>query len=93
MKTMTDQGGEFNSSIFSDFCTEEGIRRQLTTSYTPQHIGMVEIRNRTILDMVRSLLKVKNLPHCFWGEAVNTAVYLLNRAPTKILEGKTPYEA
>ncbi len=43
--------------------------------------------------MARSLLKSKNLPGTFWGEAVSTAVYLLNRAPTKAVIGKTPYEA
>ena len=45
-----------------------------------------------ILDMTRGMLKNKNLPKVFWGEAVSIAVYLLNRAPTKSLEGKTPYE-
>ena len=39
------------------------------------------------------MIKNKNLPKAFWGEAISTAVYLLNRAPTKSLEGKTPYES
>ena len=43
--------------------------------------------------MVQSMLKEKNLPRVFWGESVNTSVYLLNKSPTKSLEGKTPYEA
>ena len=43
--------------------------------------------------MARSLLKSKNMSGSFWGEAVTTAVYLLNRAPTKAVIGKTPYEA
>ena len=43
--------------------------------------------------MVRSMLKEKHLPRVFWGEAVNTLVYLLNKSPTNSLEGKTPYEA
>ena len=38
-------------------------------------------------------MKVKALPAMFWGEAVNTAVYILNRSPTRSLDGKTPYEA
>ena len=42
--------------------------------------------------MTRAMLKNKNLPKVFWGEAVSAAVYLLKRAPTKSLEGKTPYE-
>jgi hypothetical protein len=43
--------------------------------------------------MARSLLKTRGLPAVFWGEAVTTAVYLLNRAPTKSVAGKTPFEA
>ena len=46
----------------------------------------------TILEMVQSMLKTNNLPKDFWGEAVNIVVYLFNRAPTKILEGKMTYE-
>jgi hypothetical protein len=43
--------------------------------------------------MARNLLKTRGLPATFWGEAVTTAVYLLNRAPTKSVAGKTPFEA
>ncbi|CAO2153577.1 unnamed protein product [Urochloa humidicola] len=43
--------------------------------------------------MVRSLLKGRNMPSMFWGEAVATAIFLLNRAPTKSLDGMTPFEA
>ena len=43
--------------------------------------------------MVLSMLKEKNLPRVFWGEKINTSVYLLTRSLTKSLEGKTPYEA
>ena len=59
----------------------------------PQQNGFVERRNRTVFDMARSLLKSKNLPGTFWGEAISTAVYLLNRDPTKAVIGKTPYES
>ena len=43
--------------------------------------------------MSHSLLKSRNLPAFFWGEAVATAVFLLNRVPTKAVDGMTPYEA
>ena len=46
-----------------------------------------------VVTMARSLLKGRSMPSLFWGEAVATAVYLLNRAPTKALDGVTPYEA
>jgi hypothetical protein len=43
--------------------------------------------------MARALLKQRGMPTVFWGEAVVTAVYMLNRSPTKALNGRTPYEA
>ncbi|KAJ9551322.1 LOW QUALITY PROTEIN: hypothetical protein OSB04_015367 [Centaurea solstitialis] len=93
VKTLrTDRGGEFTSQRFSDFCDDEGIHRQLTAPYTPQQNGVVERRNRTILEVTRSLLKAMNVPETLWGEAVRHAVYLLNRVPTKGVKNMTPYE-
>ena len=89
----TDCGGEFNSGMFVTFCNDNGIKHNRTTPYTPQQNGVVERRNQTVVEMARCLLKSMNVPGKFWGEAVSTAVYLLNRAPTKSLNGKTPYEA
>uniref|UniRef100_A0A151UDA6 Retrovirus-related Pol polyprotein from transposon TNT 1-94 n=1 Tax=Cajanus cajan TaxID=3821 RepID=A0A151UDA6_CAJCA len=45
------------------------------------------------MEMARSMLKEKGLPNTFWGEAVYTAVYILNRCPTKVVQDKTPIEA
>lgn len=53
----------------------------------------MERRNLIVVEMARCLLKSKGVPGEFWGEAVTTAVYLLNCAPTRSLQGKTPYEA
>ena len=89
----TDHGGEFNSKEFSYFCKLQGIKRQLKAPYSQQQNRIVGRRNHTIMDIVRSLIKSKSNPHEFWGEAVNLTVYLLNRAPTNSLEGKTPFEA
>src|ERR1041385_1846755 len=89
----TDRGGEFTSNEFNDYCEKIGMERFLMVPYTPQQNGVVERRNQPVVDMARSLLKSKNMPGVFWGEAVTTAVYLLNRAPTKAVIGKTPYEA
>jgi len=89
----TDRGGEFNSTQFTLFCNETGIKHFTTTPYTPQQNGVVERRNQTIVEMARCLLKSKGVPCKFWGEAVVTAVYILNRAPTKSLHNMTPFEA
>ncbi|KAL8123365.1 hypothetical protein AgCh_011366 [Apium graveolens] len=89
----TYRGGEFCSKEFITFCEKEGIERQYTTPYTPQHIGVVERRNRTVATMVRSFLKGAKMPSFMWGEAVRHLVYVLNWLPTRILNGRTPYEA
>ncbi|KAC9145043.1 hypothetical protein E3N88_46293 [Mikania micrantha] len=88
----TDRGGEFTSGEFNQYCEEEEISRQLTIPYTPQQNGIVERRNRTILNCTRSILKGMKMPQCFWAEAVRHSLYVLNRLPTKILKDHTPYE-
>ena len=88
----TDRGGEFNSGAFVVFCNEFGIRHNTTTPFTPQQNGVVERRNQTVVEMARCLLKSMKVPSKFWGEAIKTAVYILNRSLTKSLSGKTPFE-
>ena len=86
-----DCGGEYMSNPFSDFLKENGIIHQLTMSYTPQQNGIAKTRNRTLLDMVRSMLSHSSLGSTFWGEAIITAMFLLNLVPTKI-HSRTPHE-
>ncbi|KAK1409296.1 hypothetical protein QVD17_35822 [Tagetes erecta] len=93
VKTLrTDRGGEFNSKKFNEYCQKKGIKRQLTAPYTPQQNGVVERRNRTVVEMTRSILKSMQVPDQCWGEAVRHSVYLLNRIPTKAVKNSTPYE-
>lgn len=87
----SDRGGEYLSQEFLDYLRDNGILSQWTPSYTPQHNGVSERRNRTLLDMVRSMIGHASLPKSFWGYALLTAVYLLNRVPTKVVS-TTPYE-
>ncbi|CAL2238017.1 unnamed protein product [Prunus armeniaca] len=89
----SDRGGEFLSGEFNKFCEESGIQRQLTMAYSPQQNGVAERKNRTVVEMAKSMLHEKGVPYEFWAEAVNTAVYLLNRCPTKALNKITPFEA
>lgn len=89
----TDRGGEFLSNTFAEMCDDWGIKRHFTAPYTPQQNGVVERRNRIVMNIARSLLKSKRVPGRFWGEAVRHAVYLLNRLPTKALEDCTPFKA
>jgi Reverse transcriptase (RNA-dependent DNA polymerase) len=89
----TDRGGEFRSDEFIKYCKIMGIKRYLTAPYSPQQNGVVERRNQTVLGMARSMMKSMCVPSEFWGEAVTTVVYILNRATTKSLTGMIPYEA
>ena len=75
----SDRGGEFTSDEFKNLCDKSGIKKQLTTPYTPQQNDVVERKNSTIMGLVRSMLKEKELPLELWGEAVSTCVYVLNR--------------
>jgi transposase InsO family protein len=81
----TDNGREFTVTEFVAYCAEEGIECHYSAPYSPQKNGIVERRNQTVVAMARALLKQRRLPARFWGEAMVTAVHLLNRAPTKAL--------
>ena len=67
------------------------IVSQLTPLGTPQRNGVSERRNRTLLDMVRSMMFLIGLPLSIWGYALETATFTFNRAPSKSVE-TTPYE-
>ncbi|KAL4278845.1 hypothetical protein GQ457_03G040090 [Hibiscus cannabinus] len=60
----SDRGSEYTKNLFEDFCKEHGIIHQLTVRYTPQQNGVAERKNRTILDMARSMVKVLALSPC-----------------------------
>jgi hypothetical protein len=89
----SDRGGEFLAAAFREIYEKAGIRRQLTAPYSPQQNGIVERRNRTVMEMARSVMKSMKIPGIFWGEAVRHSVHLLNRLPTKPMGNRTPFEA
>jgi transposase InsO family protein len=88
----TDNGLEFCSSEFDEFCKDAGIARQHTIRHTPQQNGVAERMNQTLLERARCMLSNSGLSKRFWAEAVNTACYLINRGPHTGIECKTPYE-
>jgi len=87
----SDRGGEYLSNEFDSHLKDCGILSQLSPPGTPQLNGVAERRNRTLLDMVRSMMSQTDLPDSFWGFAILTAIKSLNNSPTKATE-KTPYE-
>jgi transposase InsO family protein len=88
----TDNGGEFTAAEFASYSADEGVQRHYAL-YNPQQNGVVERRNQTVVGMAWALIKQRGMPAVFWGEAVVTTVYILNRSSTKALNGKMSYEA
>ncbi|RVW99042.1 Retrovirus-related Pol polyprotein from transposon TNT 1-94 [Vitis vinifera] len=92
IKTLrSDRGGKYISREFISFLSEQGITSQLSTPGMPQQNGVVERRNRTLMEMVRSMTSYSDLPISFWGHAIETAAYILNLVPSKSVP-KTPTE-
>ena len=87
-----DQDTEFLNADFSKYLDDMNISRETNIVYTPQQNGYIERDNRTVMEMARSLLHPKELPKKLWAEAVNTAVYILNRTANRQLGDITPYE-
>ena len=74
---------EHHFGDFKDYLTENGIISQFIAPGIPQQNGVVERQNRTLIDMVRSMISYSTLPISFWGYALNTTMYLLNLVPSK----------
>jgi hypothetical protein len=91
-KVRSDNGSEFKNTRVDELCDNYGIRHQFSPKYTPQSNGLVERKNRTLIDMARSMLSEYDVSQSFWAEAINTACYYSNRLYCHPLMEKTPYE-
>ena len=87
----SDHGDEYLSYEFGLQLKQCGIVSQLTPPGTPQRYGVSERRNRTLLDMVRSMMSLIGLPLSFWGYALETAAFTLNKAPSNSID-TIPYD-
>ncbi|GJT19305.1 retrovirus-related pol polyprotein from transposon TNT 1-94 [Tanacetum coccineum] len=87
----SDRGGEYESNDFSEFCSTFGIVHQTTAPYTPQQNGVAERKNRTLKNMINSMLITSGAPHSLWGEACLAANTILNKIPHKKSD-KSPYQ-
>ncbi len=72
----TDNGGEYISNEFCAYLAEHGIHHQLTVAYTPQQNGVAERMNRTLMNLVRSMLHHKNIDKRFWAEALGNGSFM-----------------
>ncbi|WVZ90067.1 hypothetical protein U9M48_036399 [Paspalum notatum var. saurae] len=88
----SDNGEEFRNSRFENFCRDLGLEHQFSSPYTLPQNGVVERKNRTLVEMARTMLDEHRTPRHFWAEAVNTACYIANRIFLQAFLGKTSYE-
>ncbi|GKA45358.1 retrovirus-related pol polyprotein from transposon TNT 1-94 [Tanacetum coccineum] len=87
----TDRGTEFLNKTLHAYFKQEGIEHQTSTPRTPEQNGVVERRNRTLIEAARTMLLASKLPLSFWAEAVATACYTQNRSIIISTHGKTAY--
>nr|GFC70477.1 putative ribonuclease H-like domain-containing protein [Tanacetum cinerariifolium] len=88
----TDNGTEFKSKTLAKFFDELGITQQFSFARTPQQNGVVERRNRTLVEATRTMLTFANLPSFLWVEAIAIACFTQNRSIIHKRFDKTPYE-
>lgn len=86
----SDNGIEFLSDEFNNYCKEKGVTNNRTVAGTPQQNGIAERLNKTLLERVRCMLLSSGLSKMFWGDAVTTASLLINKCPPVPLKFKTP---
>ena len=78
LKTLhTDNEGEYTSVEFTMYLKKEGVHHEFTVPKTPQQNGVAEWMNRTLVEVVRSMLSDAKLPKIFWAEAISTAVIFI----------------
>ena len=93
LKTIrSDNGTEFKNAYFNHFCDELIIEHQFSSPYVPQQNGVVERKNRTLVEMARTMLDEFSTPRKFWAEAISTACHSSNRLYLCKILDKTPYE-
>nr|GEZ76221.1 retrovirus-related Pol polyprotein from transposon TNT 1-94 [Tanacetum cinerariifolium] len=91
-RVRTDNGTEFKNKTLAKFFDEVGITQQFSAARTPQQNGVVERRNRTLVEAARTMHTFTNLPSFLWVEAIATGCFTQNRLIIHKRFDKTPYE-
>jgi transposase InsO family protein len=91
-KIRSVNGTEFKNSRIEGFLEDEGIKHEFSSPYTPQQNGVIERKNRPLLDMARTMLDEYKTSDRFWAEAINTACYAINCLYLHRILKKTSYE-
>ena len=88
----SDNGTEFRNNTLNSFSTETGISQNFSSAGTPEQNGVVERKNRTLIEAARSMLAESRLPTKFWAEAIACACHTQNRSIYVKSHKKTAYE-
>ncbi|GKA13122.1 retrovirus-related pol polyprotein from transposon TNT 1-94 [Tanacetum coccineum] len=88
----TDNGTEFVNQTLREWYENVGISHQTSVARTPQQNGVVERRNRTLIEVARTMLIFSKASLFLWAEAINTACYTQNHSLIRLRYNKTPYE-
>ncbi|GJY14690.1 retrovirus-related pol polyprotein from transposon TNT 1-94 [Tanacetum coccineum] len=88
----TDNETEFVNQTLREYYEKVGISHETSVARSPQQNGVVERRNRTLIEAARTMLIYAKAPLFLWAEAVATACYTQNRSVIRLRHGKTPYE-
>ncbi|GJX34176.1 retrovirus-related pol polyprotein from transposon TNT 1-94 [Tanacetum coccineum] len=88
----TDNRTKFVNQTLSEFYENVGISHQTSVARTPQQNGVIERRNRTLIEVARTMLIFSKAPLFLWAKAINTACYTQNRSLIRLRYNKTPYE-
>jgi reverse transcriptase-like protein len=89
----TDRGGKYMSKHFESYLKTKGIHHKITMPNTPQHNGMAEWLNQTLMEKAHVVLSDAKLPESYWFDALEYAIILWNILPTQALTDMTPKEA
>ena len=88
----SDNGTKFKNTHFKTFCASLGLEHQFSSPYVPQQNGVVERKNRTLVEMARTMLDEHRTPRRYWAKAINTACHVSNRIFLRAFMKKTSYE-
>jgi len=91
-KVRSNNGSEFVNSVCTKMFKDRGIIHQRSCPYTSQQNGVAERKHRHVLEVTRAVRFQGNIPLIYWGQCVLATTYLINRMPSKVLGGQSPYE-
>jgi transposase InsO family protein len=87
----TDNGGEYTSTTFKQFLSQNGIFHRLTCLHTSQQNGIAERKQRHIVETGLTLLAQSELPLKYWVDSFNTSIFLINCLPSPVTQNTSPF--